>query len=93
MQFSREGLRVLAFAYKETDNSQRLEPDDESGYTFVGLAAMTDPPREESENAVMEAKSAGIKTVMITGDHKVTAKAIAERIGIFEDGDIAVTGQ
>lgn len=91
--FSEQGQRVLAFAYKETDNSQRLEPDDESGYTFVGLAAMTDPPREESENAVMEAKSAGIKTVMITGDHKVTAKAIAERIGIFEDGDIAVTGQ
>lgn len=91
--FSEQGRRVLAFAYKETDNSQRLEPDDESGYTFVGLAAMTDPPREESENAVMEAKSAGIKTVMITGDHKVTAKAIAERIGIFEDGDIAVTGQ
>ena len=91
--FSEQGQRVLAFAYKETDNSQRLEPDDESGYTCVGLAAMTDPPREESENAVMEAKSAGIKTVMITGDHKVTAKAIAERIGIFEDGDIAVTGQ
>ncbi len=91
--FSEQGQRVLAFAYKETDNSQRLGPDDESGYTFVGLAAMTDPPREESENAVMEAKSAGIKTVMITGDHKVTAKAIAERIGIFEDGDIAVTGQ
>lgn len=91
--FSEQGQRVLAFAYKETDNSQRLEPDDESGYTFVGLAAMTDPPREESENAVMEAKSAGIKTVMITGDHEVTAKAIAERIGIFEDGDIAVTGQ
>ena len=91
--FSEQGQRVLAFAYKETDNSQRLEPDDESGYTFVGLAAMTDPPREESENAVMEAKSAGIKTVMMTGDHKVTAKAIAERIGIFEDGDIAVTGQ
>ena len=91
--FSEQGQRVLAFAYKETDNNQRLEPDDESGYTFVGLAAMTDPPREESENAVMEAKSAGIKTVMITGDHKVTAKAIAERIGIFEDGDIAVTGQ
>lgn len=91
--FSEQGQRVLAFAYKETDNSRKLNPDDERGYTFVGLVAMTDPPREESEQAVMEAKSAGIKTVMITGDHKVTAKAIAERIGIFEDGDIAVTGQ
>ena len=91
--FSEQGQRVLAFAYKETDNSRKLNPDDERGYTFVGLVAMTDPPREESEQAVMEAKSAGIKTVMITCDHKVTAKAIAERIGIFEDGDIAVTGQ
>ena len=91
--FSEQGQRVLAFAYKETDGSTVLKMEDECGYTFVGLAAMTDPPREESEKAVMEAKSAGIRTVMITGDHKVTAKAIAQRIGIFEEGDIAVTGQ
>lgn len=89
-KFSENGLRVLAFAYKETD--EELSCETEYGYTFIGLISMMDPPREESIEAVADAKKAGIKTVMITGDHKVTATAIARQIGIFEDGDIAVTG-
>jgi Ca2+-transporting ATPase len=89
--FSEQGLRVLAFAYKETD--EKLTVETEYGYTFIGLVSEIDPPREESIQAVADAKSAGIRTVMITGDHKVTATAIARKIGIFEEGDIAVTGQ
>lgn len=89
-QFSENGLRVLAFAYKETE--EELSCETEYGYTFIGLISMMDPPREESIEAVADAKRAGIRTVMITGDHKVTATAIAKQIGIFEEGDIAVTG-
>ncbi len=92
MEFSQNGLRVLAFAYKESDASNVLELADESDYIFVGLISMMDPPREESKAAVADAKRAGIKPIMITGDHKVTATAIAKQIGIFEDGDLAVTG-
>ncbi len=92
MEFSQNGLRVLAFAYKESDASNVLELADESDYIFVGLISMMDPPREESKEAVADAKRAGIKPIMITGDHKVTATAIAKQIGIFEDGDLAVTG-
>lgn len=88
--FSKEGLRVLAFAYKETE--QMLAFDSETGLTFLGLAAMVDPPREESVAAVAAAKRAGIRPIMITGDHKITAVAIAKQIGIFEEGDSAVTG-
>lgn len=90
-EFSEKGLRVLAFAYKESDEA--LSVDTEYGYTFIGLISEMDPPRDESIQAVADAKSAGIRTVMITGDHKITATAIAQKIGIFEDGDIAVTGQ
>ena len=90
-EFSMKGLRVLTFAYKETDEA--LCVDTEYGYTFIGLISEMDPPRPESVQAVADAKSAGIRTVMITGDHKITATAIAKAIGIFEDGDIAVTGQ
>ncbi|MBR5488743.1 MAG: HAD-IC family P-type ATPase, partial [Firmicutes bacterium] len=92
MDFSENGLRVLAFAYKETEADGQLTLDDEQGYTFLGLISMMDPPREESIQAVADAKRAGIKPVMITGDHKVTATAIARQIGIFEEGDMAVTG-
>lgn len=92
MEFSKEGLRVLTFAFKEVDENHELSLESEQGYTFIGLASMMDPPRVESKTAVTNAKRAGIKPVMITGDHKITATAIAQKIGIFEDGDIAVTG-
>lgn len=91
-EFSENGLRVLAFAYKETDATQTLELADENDYIFIGLISMMDPPREESKEAVANAKKAGIKPVMITGDHKITATAIAKQIGIFEEGDMAITG-
>ena len=91
--FSENGLRVLAFAYKETRNETVLTLDEECGFTFAGLVSMIDPPREESIGAVADAISAGIKPVMITGDHKVTATAIAKQIGIYRDGDMSVTGQ
>ena len=89
-KYSEEGLRVLTFAYKESD--EQLSVDTEYDYIFLGLVSMIDPPREESKQAVADAISAGIKPIMITGDHKVTATAIARQIGIFRDGDIAVTG-
>lgn len=82
--FSENGLRVLAFAYKESN--EMLCAQAECGYVFLGLISMVDPPRPESVRAVAEAKQAGIKTVMITGDHKVTATAIAKQIGILRKG-------
>lgn len=88
--FSENGLRVLAFAYKESD--EELSTEAENGLTFIGLVSEMDPPRAESVAAVAKAKSAGIRTVMITGDHKITAVAIAKKIGIFNDGDMALTG-
>lgn len=88
--FSEEGLRVLAFAYKESE--EILSRETEYGYTFLGLISMIDPPREESVAAVADAARAGIRTIMITGDHKITAVAIAKKIGIFHEGDLAVTG-
>lgn len=92
-RFSENGLRVLAFAYKECEEGDLLTRDSEYGYTFVGLVSMMDPPRVESAQAVSDAIRAGIKPVMITGDHKVTATAIAKQIGIFKEGDMALTGQ
>lgn len=91
--YSENGLRVLAFAYKECAEEEVLSVENEYGYTFVGLVSMVDPPREESIKAVEDAIGAGIKPVMITGDHKVTATAIAKQIGIYQDGDMSVTGQ
>lgn len=90
LEFSRRGLRVLAFAYCESD--KRLTARNEKDFTFTGLVAMMDPPRAEAEKAVADARRAGIKPVMITGDHKITAAAIAEKIGIYQKGDTAVTG-
>lgn len=89
--FSENGLRVLSFAYKESD--EPLSVDTEYNFIFLGLISMVDPPRPESVEAVADAKKAGIRPVMITGDHKITAVAIAKRIGIFEDGNIALTGE
>ena len=89
---SENGLRVLAFAYRKLDTVRPLTLNDEQNYTFIGLVSMIDPPRPEAIQAVADAKRGGIKTVMITGDHKVTATAIARQLGIFADGDIALSG-
>ena len=91
-RFSKEGLRVLGFAYKEFDSFKELSLDDEKDLVFLGLVSMMDPPREESRQAVKECIKAGIKPVMITGDHKVTASAIAKRLGILKDEKEAVEG-
>lgn len=90
--FSSQGLRVLAFAKKEIDEQRRLTLEDEVELTFIGLIAMMDPPRLESAPAVADCRRAGIRPVMITGDHKVTASAIAKEIGILQEGDRAVEG-
>ena len=92
MELSMEGLRVLAFAYKELDSVRPLTLDDEQEFTFIGLISMIDPPRPEAIQAVADAKRGGIRTVMITGDHKVTATAIARQLGIFGEGDEALSG-
>ena len=91
---SQDALRVLAIAYKEIDNVT-AEPKSEElelGLTFLGLVGMIDPPREEAKAAVAVCRKAGIKPVMITGDHIVTATAIAKQLGIFMEGDLAITG-
>lgn len=90
--FSQQGLRVLAFAFRPMEQERLLTLEDEDQLVFVGLVSMIDPPREESKQAVADAKRGGIKTIMITGDHKVTATAIAKQIGIFEAGDEALDG-
>ena len=90
-RFSQEGLRVLAFACRPVD-STAVTLDDEDHLTFLGLVAMMDPPREESKAAVAECIAAGIRPIMITGDHKVTASAIAREIGILTPGTQAVEG-
>ena len=94
VEMAKDALRVLAMAYKELDH----EPTDEEmknieqDLTFVGMVGMIDPPREEVKLAVEKCKTAGIKTVMITGDHKITAVAIAKALGILENEDEAITG-
>ena len=91
-KFSDQAFRVLAFAYKPIEKDT-IEVEDESDLIFVGLLAMIDPPREEVYHAVQDAEKAGIKTVMITGDHKTTARAIGRDLNIFKEGDLAYTGQ
>lgn len=92
--FSDRALRVLAFAIKDVPDINFVPClEDEVDMTLVGLTAMIDPPREQVYDAVKEAIRAGIKTVMITGDHKTTAAAIAKDIGIMQEGDLALTGQ
>ena len=90
-----KALRVLAVAYKEINELPEEVTTEvlEHGLTFIGLIGMIDPPREESKEAVALCKKAGIKTVMITGDHVLTASAIAREIGILEDGGEAISGQ
>ena len=94
-EMAKEALRVLACAYKELDHKPTKEEmqNIESGLIFIGMVGMIDPPREEAKKAVEKCKTAGIKTVMITGDHKVTATAIAKKLGILENDDEALTGQ
>ena len=92
MELSMEGLRVLSFAYRELPENHTLTLDDEQDFTFIGLISMIDPPRPEAIQAVADAKRGGIRTIMITGDHKVTASAIAKQLGIFREGDEAVSG-
>lgn len=89
---SKNGLRVLAFAYKEIPEEKDITIEDEYDYTFMGLISMIDPPREESALAVADCISAGIKPIMITGDHKITASAIAKQIGILQPNDMAIEG-
>ena len=91
-QLSEQGLRILAFAYKELQDREEITKEDENDYVFTGLISMIDPPRVESKDAVHKCIMAGIKPVMITGDHKVTAAAIAREIGIMGKDDIAVEG-
>lgn len=93
-QFSENGLRVLAFGYKNgrEDMTGTLDTEEEQYLTFIGLIAMMDPPRAESREAVAKCIGAGIRPIMITGDHKVTAAAIAKEIGILHDGERAVEG-
>ena len=89
---SRHGLRVLAFAQRELDAIRPLTLEDERDFTFIGLVSMIDPPRPEAIQAVADAARGGVRTIMITGDHKVTATAIARQIGIFREGDEALSG-
>ncbi len=92
LELSQEGLRVLAFASRTLDAVRGLTLADEHGFTFIGLVSMIDPPRPEAVRAVADAARGGVRTIMITGDHKVTATAIARQIGIFRDGDEALSG-
>ena len=89
---SNQGLRVLAFATRELASVQPLTLEDEQHFTFLGLISMIDPPRPEAIEAVADAKRGGIRTIMITGDHKITAAAIARQLGIFREGDEALSG-
>ena len=89
---SNQGLRVLAFATRELESVRPLTLEDEQHFTFLGLISMIDPPRPEAIEAVADAKRGGIRTIMITGDHKITAAAIARQLGIFRAGDEALSG-
>ena len=93
-EMAREALRVLGCAYKEIDHipSKEEMATIENDLIFIGMVGMIDPPREEAKKAVEECKTAGIKVVMITGDHKITATAIAKKLGILENEDEAITG-
>ncbi len=93
-RMSENALRVLAVAYKEIDEipAEPTSENLENGLTFIGLVGMIDPPRPEAKEAVAVCRRAGIKPIMITGDHVVTASAIARELGILEDGDRAITG-
>ena len=91
---AKRALRVIAIAYKDMEYlPNKIDVKLENGLTYCGLIGMIDPPREGVKEAIQECRKAGIKTVMITGDHILTAKAIGEQLGILRQGDIAITGQ
>ncbi len=93
-EFSSRALRVLAYAYKTVPNTvTEVGLEDEQNLVLVGLTAMIDPPREAVYGAIAESQKAGIRTIMITGDHKTTAQAIGRDIGLMTENEIAVTGQ
>lgn len=97
-QLAKQALRVLGYAYRPLTDAESQSADPaavEQSLIFIGLSGMIDPPRPEVKSAIQEAKEAGIRSLMITGDHKITARAIAERLGIIEPGDEAgaITGQ
>lgn len=92
--FSNQALRVLAYGYKRLPEGKiEIDRNDENDLVLVGLTAMMDPPREAVYGSIEEAKKAGIRTIMITGDHKTTAQAIGRDISLMEEDDLAVTGQ
>ncbi|MEN2986229.1 MAG: cation-translocating P-type ATPase [Thermodesulfovibrionaceae bacterium] len=92
-EMAHNALRVLAAAYREIRDEKVDSEEVEKDLVFLGLAGMIDPPREEAIEAIKVCKQVGIKTVMITGDHKLTAVAIAKEMGIYKDGDIVLTGE
>jgi len=94
-KMARQALRVLALAYREVDKKENLDADEEieKNLIFLGLAGMADPPQPEAEGAVKQALRAGIRVIMITGDHKVTAQAVAREVGLEARDDQVVTGQ
>lgn len=89
--FAEDGLRVLGFAYRQVDK-ETIGMEDEDALIFLGLVSLMDPPRVESKDAVENCQNAGIIPIMITGDHKVTARSIARSIGIYHDGDVCLEG-
>lgn len=93
IKLASEGLRVLALAYRKTSTVPKNRADAEKDLTFIGLVGIADPHREEVEEALVLAESAGIRTVMITGDNELTAKAIGISIGLIKEGDRVVTGR
>ena len=93
-EMAKEALRILGMAYKELPKKmEKYSEEIEKDMIFIGLEGMMDPPREEAIEANKKCQKAGIKTIMITGDHKLTAVAIAKEIGIFKEGDIVLTGK
>lgn len=91
-QMQADALRVLGFATKIVDNLPEANADLENNLTFIGIVGMIDPPRKEVAASVKTCREAGIRTIMITGDHKVTALAIAKKLNIYQTGDLAISG-
>ena len=92
-KLSSEAYRILGFAYKNVDTIYKEGDNVEDNLIFIGISSMIDPPREEVMPAIKTFKEAGIKVVMITGDHRLTAKAIAKKLGIYSDDDLVMTGE